>query len=129
MRFLEGLKAAALRRHSFVTGLLDLQQDSKFKVSMYTKAQQIGLPAVFVEIRHEATHGDMPSLTNLRIAAQRARRWLWDDYWKGLRERNVEEQLVDFASDDQDMLSDTENIQGGWQKWKGRWDPKPIGMI
>ena len=52
---------------------------------MYAKAQQIGLPAVFVDLRHEATHGDMPSLTNLRSAARRALQWLWDDYWKALK--------------------------------------------
>ncbi|CAD6570096.1 MAG: rRNA-processing protein las1 [Alectoria sarmentosa] len=68
----------------FVTGLLDSQQESKYKISMYTQAQKIGLPAVFVDLRHEATHGDMPNLTNLRSAAERALGWLWDDYWKGL---------------------------------------------
>ncbi|MCJ1456405.1 Cytoplasmic glyoxalase II [Mycoblastus sanguinarius] len=71
----------------FVTGLLDSQQDAKYKVSMYAKAQQIGLPAVFVDLRHEATHGDMPSLTNLRSAASRALQWLWLDFWKTLDER------------------------------------------
>ena len=54
---------------------------------MYAKAQQIGLPAVFVDLRHEATHGDMPSLTNLRSAASRALQWLWLDFWKTLDER------------------------------------------
>lgn len=51
---------------------------------MYTKAKQIGLPASFVELRHEATHGDLPSLVVLRRAAERALDWLWNDYWKYL---------------------------------------------
>lgn len=51
---------------------------------MFTKAKKIGLPASFVELRHEATHGDLPSLVVLRRAAERALEWLWNDYWKYL---------------------------------------------
>lgn len=123
----------------FVTGLLDAQQESKYKVSMYTQAQKIGLPALFVDIRHEATHGDMPNLTNLRSAADRALGWLWDDYWKGL-----EGEAVSITRDGQTLRTqergahlvgksdgdeEEEEQPGGWQKWQGRWTPKPIGTI
>ncbi len=140
---------------SFVTGLLDSQQDSKFKVSMYAKAQHIGLPAVFVDIRHEATHGDMPSLANLRSAAQRAMQWLWDDYWKVLEERESRTQVLEAAGSERDGLGTQGSLNaiglmrdtakdhldeqivladpglgiGGWDKWHGRWDSKPIGII
>lgn len=119
---------------------------------MYAKAQQIGLPAVFVDIRHEATHGDMPSLANLRSAAQRAMQWLWDDYWKRLPEGTTARQIVGLDADDlttpevlsltaleesviksdvmeQAGIPDSNLMAGGWKKWQGRWDPKPIGMI
>ncbi|KAK4696030.1 ribosomal biogenesis protein LAS1, partial [Lecanoromycetidae sp. Uapishka_2] len=132
--------------------LLDSQQDSKFKVSMYAKAQQIGLPAVFVDIRHEATHGDMPSLASLRSAAQRAMQWLWDDYWKGLPEVTTRAQrpeavgkemmaqepfdtaglgqnAIGDGSAEQAMMHGASLVAGGWEKWQGRWDPKPIGTI
>lgn len=123
----------------FVTGLLDAQQESKYKVSMYTQAQKIGLPALFVDIRHEATHGDMPNLPNLRSAADRALGWLWDDYWKGL-----EGEAVSITRDGQTLRTqergahlvgksdgdeEEEEQPGGWQKWQGRWTPKPIGTI
>lgn len=49
---------------------------------MYTKAHDIGLPASLVELRHEATHGDLPSLTILRSTAQRSLEWLYVDYWQ-----------------------------------------------
>ena len=123
---------------SFVTGLLDSHQESKYKVSMYTQAQKIGLPALFVDIRHEATHGDMPNLTNLRSAADRALRWLWEDYWKGLEEQEAAlpasggrtAVLLDEGICQGEGLEEEEKQQpGGWQRWQGRWTLKPIGTI
>ena len=69
---------------SFVTGLADTEQDGVFKSSMYETAKQIGLPASFVDIRHDAIHGDLPSLIVLREAVAKALDWLWHDYWKHL---------------------------------------------
>ena len=120
---------------SFVTGLLDSQQESKYKVSMYTQAQIVGLPALFVDIRHEATHGDMPNLTNLRSAAERALKWLWDDYWKDLEQKATSVESVDLVTVDggehvrEKVVGDDEEQPGGWQRWQGRWTPKPIGTI
>jgi ribosomal biogenesis protein LAS1 len=67
-----------------VTGLVDSEQVALFKSSMYEKAKQIGLPASFIDIRHDAIHGDLPSLMVLRTVAQKALHWLWNDYWKYL---------------------------------------------
>ena len=121
---------------SFVTGLLDSQQESKYKVSMYTQAQKVGLPALFVDIRHEATHGDMPNLTNLRSAADRALKWLWDDYWKDLERKATSVESADLKTVDGGEhvrenigAADEEEQPGGWQPWQGRWTPKPIGTI
>ena len=49
---------------------------------MFTKAQEIGIPASFVELRHEITHAELPSLVVLRRAVERAMTWLWDDFWR-----------------------------------------------
>jgi ribosomal biogenesis protein LAS1 len=67
-----------------VTGLLDGQQDKLRKLSMYSIAKTIGLPATFVELRHQATHEQLPSLSKLRSAASNALTWIWDFYWKDL---------------------------------------------
>src|SRR5436190_18765639 len=64
----------------FVTGLVDSKIHGK-KQTMYQKAVTLGLPATFVELRHEATHRDLPSLVVLRSAAQRSLEWLWQFYW------------------------------------------------
>ncbi|KAI1763035.1 Las1-domain-containing protein [Hypoxylon sp. FL1150] len=68
----------------FVTGLLDSQQDKQRKMSMYSIAKTIGLPATFVELRHQATHEQLPSLSKLRTAARKALAWIWDYYWRNL---------------------------------------------
>src|SRR5258708_4004801 len=51
---------------------------------MYSIAKSIGLPATYVELRHQATHEELPSLPKLRTAAQKALRWIWDYYWANL---------------------------------------------
>ena len=141
--------------HSFVTGLLDSQQESKYKVSMFTKAQEIGLPALFVDLRHEATHGDMPSLKTLRNAAQRAMQWLWVDYWAKLKSTSQSRLKKDLntipdadsgpdpsgASNDSakntastidGRFANTVPDQSGsdnWYQWEGYWPAPPIGTV
>lgn len=51
---------------------------------MYAIAKTIGLPATFVELRHQSTHEQLPSLAKLRSAAKKALAWIWDYYWKHL---------------------------------------------
>ncbi|KAL2212200.1 Las1-domain-containing protein [Sarocladium strictum] len=76
--------AAAFSR--FVTGLLDGHQDKQRKQSMYAVAKTVGLPATFVELRHQATHEQLPSLAKLRDAAHKALDYIWDYYWKNLED-------------------------------------------
>lgn len=73
-----------LTRYRFVTGLLDSHQDKQRKMSMYAVAKSVGLPATFVELRHQATHEQLPSLTRLRAAAEKALDWIWEYYWRHL---------------------------------------------
>ncbi|KAK3325494.1 Las1-like-domain-containing protein [Apodospora peruviana] len=85
----------------FVTGLLDSHQDKQRKMSMYGVAKSVGLPATFVELRHQATHEQLPSLIRLRAATQKALEWIWDYYWKHLT-----------AEDDHDLDADAGDGQG-----------------
>ena len=41
-----------------------------------------GLPRLLVDVRHEASHNDMPSLSLLRLAAAQALDWLQAAYWQ-----------------------------------------------
>ncbi|KAL4904763.1 Las1-like-domain-containing protein [Aspergillus multicolor] len=72
--------AAAFCR--FVTGLVDSKLGARR--SMFSRAAELGLPASFVELRHEATHRELPSLVVLRQAVGRSLEWLWGFYWGSL---------------------------------------------
>ncbi|KAJ6144865.1 Hydroxyacylglutathione hydrolase [Penicillium chermesinum] len=67
----------------FVTGLVDSKIPG-VRRTMFQRAMDLGLPASFVELRHEATHREPPSLVVLRKATQRSLEWLWDNYWAGI---------------------------------------------
>lgn len=49
--------------------------------SMYAHAATIGMPEVFVDLRHQVTHGDLPSLVYLRRMTLNALDWLWERWW------------------------------------------------
>jgi len=51
---------------------------------MFRAAKHIGLPASFVELRHQATHEELPALLVLRQAATRSLGWLWEYYWRSI---------------------------------------------
>jgi len=53
-----------------VNGLVDPLQQGAYARPIAHIASQIGLPAWLVELRHAATHEDVPSLEVLREAAQ-----------------------------------------------------------
>lgn len=76
---------------------------------MFQRAVDLGLPASFVELRHEATHREPPSLVVLRKATQRSLEWLWDHYWGELDENAFLTEGNDPASTKvalRDMLRD-----------------------
>ncbi|KAK9426547.1 putative hydroxyacylglutathione hydrolase [Seiridium unicorne] len=87
----------------FVTGLLDSHQDKQMKQSMYSIAKTIGLPATFVELRHQCTHEQLPSLLKLRSAAQKSLVWIWDYYWKHL----TDDEYVDADGDNEVAIGNT----------------------
>ncbi|GAA5868505.1 hypothetical protein JCM3774_005401 [Rhodotorula dairenensis] len=65
----------------FVNSLVDPLQTTYYARSIASLAAQIGLPAWFVELRHQATHEDLPSIAVLRDAARQALDWLYANYW------------------------------------------------
>ncbi|OJT14018.1 Protein LAS1 [Trametes pubescens] len=71
--------AAAIIR--LVNGLVDPLQLGAYARSIASIAQQLGLPAWLVELRHAATHEDLPSLEVLRDAARESMAWLLHNYF------------------------------------------------
>ncbi|KAF8321616.1 Las1-domain-containing protein [Clavulina sp. PMI_390] len=64
-----------------VNGLVDPLQQGVYARPITTIASQIGLPIWLVELRHAATHEDLPSLALLRDAAHESLTWLLNNYW------------------------------------------------
>ncbi len=132
-----------------MTAHLDPLQPPLHKRSMYALAQEMNLPAVFVDIRHDGAHGEMPSLDNLRDASVRALGWLWDHYWAKLEgeEGEVggvggdlwlkdggEEGNGGQVGDAEARRGGEEGEQrvqqsGGWTVWEGPWVGRAIGVV
>lgn len=76
-----GLSSSLSLRQSYATalirlvnGLVDPLQSGTYARSILSIASQIGLPAWLVELRHAATHEDLPSLELLRDGAKEVSR-------------------------------------------------------
>ena len=94
---------------------------------MYAKAAEIGLSATFVDLRHEATHGEMPSLTVLRDAAQKALAWLRKDYWDNITTKEgLKESLREDVNSDMMIDGEAEEVEP-WEPIKVAWKAPAIG--
>ncbi|KAF8640922.1 hypothetical protein AX17_000570 [Amanita inopinata Kibby_2008] len=71
--------AAAIIR--LVNGFVDPLQLGAYARSIASIANQIGLPQWLVELRHAATHEELPSLELLREAARESMTWLLHNYF------------------------------------------------
>ncbi|ORX81326.1 Las1-domain-containing protein, partial [Anaeromyces robustus] len=65
----------------FVNGIIDPLQKGAYAVSISSLAEQLGLPQWFVDLRHEGTHDQLPSLKVLRNGCKQALDWLNNFYW------------------------------------------------
>ncbi|XP_028405975.1 protein LAS1-like [Dendronephthya gigantea] len=76
----------------FVNGMVDMEQKGAYARSVQSIADEIGIPDWLVDLRHEATHANLPSLEVLRVGFKVALDWLRDHYWesqiKELQERD-----------------------------------------
>ncbi|KAL8521498.1 hypothetical protein ACS0TY_011859 [Phlomoides rotata] len=54
----------------------------KNEISIGEAADAIGIPRMLIDIRHEASHRDLPSLQLLRLASGKALDWLFSYYWE-----------------------------------------------
>lgn len=66
-----------------VNGVVDSLQKGKTANSVARLAFEAGLPRILVDLRHETTHNELPSLTALRLGAKQALTWLEERYWSG----------------------------------------------
>lgn len=64
-----------------VNGLIDPLQTKAKAMSVNGLAMKLGLPRVLVDLRHEATHTNLPTLGMLLKARALAIDWLHQNYW------------------------------------------------
>ncbi|QLG71719.1 hypothetical protein HG535_0C00680 [Zygotorulaspora mrakii] len=119
----------------FVNGLLDPTQQSQYAIPLHTLAQKVGVPSLFVDLRHEGTHErEMPSLEMLRYVAKQALAWLWDNYWN---DDQLDESDDENISDSEDEL--TLELQQGFElglklvdlleEYRWVWESNNINLI
>ncbi|RLN72440.1 hypothetical protein BBJ28_00010741 [Nothophytophthora sp. Chile5] len=65
-----------------VNGLVDGSHKGAYAMAVSALAQRIGIPLWVVDLRHESTHNQLPSLPVLRFAAQHLLAWLRANYWR-----------------------------------------------
>ncbi|PSC75177.1 ADP-glucose pyrophosphorylase small subunit isoform A [Micractinium conductrix] len=65
-----------------VNGIADSAQRGRLAASVASLAGAAGLPRLLVDLRHEATHNELPSLAALRLASQHGLAWLQANYWQ-----------------------------------------------
>lgn len=70
-----------------VNGVSDSCQKGKVAGSVSKNADSAGLHPMLVDVRHEATHNQVPSLHMLRLAASHALSWLYSQYWSAQTDR------------------------------------------
>jgi len=64
-----------------INALADTAQRGKFALSIESLLRTLEWPAWLVDLRHQATHGELPSLEILRIAGQTALSKLHERFW------------------------------------------------
>jgi len=69
-----------------VGGYCDTEQKGGMREAMSIVADRIGLPNLFVVLRNDIAHMDLPSLVRLEDAGREALVWLWNRHWSKLDE-------------------------------------------
>lgn len=71
--------SAAITR--FVNETVDPRQGGANVIPITRLAEQVGLPRVLVDLRHESVHDALPTMSVFRYAVEEALAWLWKSYW------------------------------------------------
>ena len=83
--------AYAMALIRFVNLNTEKGQTRQYAQPVHVLAEELGLPEWLVNLRHDATHAGLPSLTLMRDAASFAMKWLKSTYWEAQREEEFVE--------------------------------------
>ncbi|KAJ6240194.1 hypothetical protein M0813_24537 [Anaeramoeba flamelloides] len=65
----------------FINGVVDSYQTGSKVIPIRKLAKRLQIPSYLVQIRHDATHGKLPSLDFLKISSDYCMEWLQKRYW------------------------------------------------
>ena len=80
-------------------GYCDTEQKGGMRENMSTVADRIGLSNLFVVLRNDIAHMDLPSLVRLEDAGREALLWLWERHWSKLDDISFDVRRTLFPGD------------------------------
>ncbi|CAH9110178.1 unnamed protein product [Cuscuta epithymum] len=92
----------------FVNGVIEKNR-KKNEISIADAADAIGIPRMLIDVRHEGSHRDLPSLKLARLASTKALDWLQSYYWKPQRDAIKRDQTTKFQQETRDKLHELAN--------------------
>lgn len=114
----------------FVNGIVDANQKGSVADSVTFIANKVGLHRMFVDIRHDGTHNDLPSWEILGLAVSNAIDYLSETYWKDQLEklektkiRTEEFKLKETLEPFKNLFMSNENSSKNKQSKKKNYTP------
>ena len=92
-----------------INGLVDPSQKGLYADSVMSIAAAHGIPSWIVELRHDGTHNQLPSLNVLRAASKHMVKWFYDNYWE-VQHRHIK-RLIEEGAESSDS-SDIRKLTG-----------------
>ena len=78
----QALLSGAMSLVRFVNGMTDQFQTGLYAQPVQNIADKINIPEWMVELRHEITHGQLPSIDLVYSGLMFSLNWLYDNYWQ-----------------------------------------------
>nr|GLL29618.1 uncharacterized protein LOC109177396 isoform X2 [Ipomoea trifida] len=88
-----------------VNGVIEKNR-KKNELSIAEAAYAIGIPRMLIDVRHEGSHRDLPSLQLVRLASTKALRWLQSYYWEPKKNAIQSSQPTKLQKETSDRLNE-----------------------
>ena len=100
----EACLCAAMSIVRFINGITDQFQTGAYAQAIQNIAEKIEIPDWMVDLRHEATHGHLPSFEVLQSGLNFGIDWLFKNYWEETSLK-IEEEMNKFHSSVSDKIN------------------------
>lgn len=106
----------------FVNHITERAQVKQYMQPVHRLAGELGVPEWIVNLRHDATHGNLPSMDLLKTAADWCIKWLKEEYW----DKQMDGISCQNSSEDQDnkLVDEVEDLLIRFKELKKSASPK-----